>query len=160
MRLGITGHQYRPEIDWCWVEKEIDNAFAELNGIDYAYSSLASGADQLFAEVALRRGVKLVAVVPLDRYERFLEGASRQAYDRLLLSSAEKVERPGDPNPEKAFLEAGKYIVDQVDRVIAVWDGKPSRGLGGTADIVAYAKSKKRPVLHLNTASHSNSWIF
>ena len=159
MRLGITGHQRRPEIDWSWVEKEIESAFADLEAIEHAYSSLAVGTDQLFAEIAFRHGVKVMAVIPLHGYERFFEGANRQAYDRLL-SRADKIELPGDPNPEKAFLEAGKYVVDHVDRLVAVWDGKPAQGLGGTADIVAYARSKKRPVLHLDTASHSKEWIF
>jgi hypothetical protein len=30
--------------------------------------------------------------------------------------------------------------------LIAVWDGLPARGLGGTADVVAYAKQCGRPV--------------
>jgi len=29
---------------------------------------------------------------------------------------------------------------------VAVWDGKPARGVGGTADIVSYARQKGVPV--------------
>jgi hypothetical protein len=158
-RLGITGHQWRPEIDWNWVEEEIDGAFVELANVDLAYSSLAVGADQIFADVALRRGVKVVAVIPLVDYERFFEGSGRETYDRLLLS-AEKIELRGDSDPQKAFFEAGRYIVDHVDRLIAVWDGKPAQGVGGTADIVSYAETSRRPTLHLDTAHHSKKWIF
>jgi hypothetical protein len=100
----------------------------------------------------------VVAVIPLAHYERFFEGASKQRYYRLLFS-AEKIELRGDPNPEKAFFEAGIYIVDHVDRLIAVWDGKPAQGLGGTADIVSYAQANKHPILHLNTTQRSTKWI-
>ena len=74
MRVGITGHQKRPSIDWVWVKSELDAAFARLGVIDYVYSSLAAGADQVFAQVALRRGIKLIAIIPLDNYEQFFEG--------------------------------------------------------------------------------------
>ena len=158
-RLGITGHQWRPEIDWDWVEKEIGDAFVELVNVDLAYSSLATGADQIFADVALRRGVKVMAVIPLVDYERFFEGSSRQWYNRLLMS-AEKIELRGDADPQKAFFAAGRYIVDHVDRLIAVWDGKPAQGVGGTADIVSYAKTTRCPTLHLDTAHRSKNWIF
>lgn len=33
-----------------------------------------------------------------------------------------------------------------VDRLIAVWDGRPARGYGGTADLVAYARGLGVPV--------------
>jgi hypothetical protein len=35
--------------------------------------------------------------------------------------------------------------VNRSDRLLAVWDGKPAQGLGGTGDIVAYAKSRGLP---------------
>jgi hypothetical protein len=154
MRLGITGHQKRPSIDWAWVELELDAALARLGAIDYAYSSLATGADQVFGQVALRRGIKLIAIIPLQNYERFFEGESRRVYEQLL-QQADVVRLPGDANPEKAFFIAGTYIVDHVDQLIAVWDGKPAQGFGGTADIVSYAKSHKVPVLHVDPGTRT-----
>ena len=154
MRVGITGHQKRPSIDWVWVELELDAAFARLGVIDYVYSSLAAGADQVFAQVALRRGIKLIAIIPLDNYERFFEGESCQVYEQLL-QQADIVRLAGDTNSEKAFYGAGTYIVDHVDQLIAVWDGKPAQGFGGTADIVSYAKTHKVPVLHIDPEAHT-----
>lgn len=158
MRLGITGHQYRPEVDWNWVKQEIDNVFVEYGGIDRAYSSLAAGADQVFAEIALKRGAKLVAVIPLENYERFFDDASKQAYERLL-PRAEQILLKGGSDPEKAFFDAGKYIVDNTDELIAVWDSKPAQGLGGTADIVSYARANGRPILHLDPIGRSRRLI-
>ncbi|MFJ8953478.1 hypothetical protein ACIRO1_25525 [Streptomyces sp. NPDC102381] len=37
-------------------------------------------------------------------------------------------------------MAAGKEVVDQSDVLLAVWDGKPAGGKGGTADVVAYAQ--------------------
>jgi hypothetical protein len=37
-------------------------------------------------------------------------------------------------------------VADQCDALVAVWDGQPARGRGGTADIVAYARKKRRPL--------------
>jgi hypothetical protein len=32
-------------------------------------------------------------------------------------------------------------MLDQAGRTFAVWDGKPARGYGGTADVVAEAET-------------------
>ena len=40
-------------------------------------------------------------------------------------------------------------MVDRCDVLIAVWDGEPARGPGGTAEIVAYALERGRPIVHI-----------
>jgi hypothetical protein len=35
--------------------------------------------------------------------------------------------------------------------LVALWDGQPSRGKGGTAEIVEYARKRKRPILIIST---------
>jgi hypothetical protein len=47
---------------------------------------------------------------------------------------------------EAAHMEAGKVVVDRSSVLVAVWDGQPARGLGGTADVVAYARERGVPV--------------
>lgn len=37
-------------------------------------------------------------------------------------------------------------MLDRADRLLAVWDGKPARGYGGTADVVAEAQTRVIPV--------------
>ena len=41
---------------------------------------------------------------------------------------------------EKAYERVGRYVVDRCDVLIALWDGERSRGHGGTAEIVDYAR--------------------
>jgi hypothetical protein len=60
------------------------------------------------------------------------------------------VERlPFVESTEQAHLAAGQAVVDRSERLVAVWDGKPARGIGGTADIVSYARQKGVPVIVL-----------
>jgi len=47
-------------------------------------------------------------------------------------------------------MEAGEKIVEEADIVVAVWDGKPAAGLGGTADIVEYARELEKPLIWIN----------
>jgi hypothetical protein len=44
-------------------------------------------------------------------------------------------------------------MVDVSDIVVALWDGEPARGRGGTADIVAYARAMAKPLLVVNPAT-------
>lgn len=37
-------------------------------------------------------------------------------------------------------------VLDTVDRMIAVWDGQPAGGHGGTADVVEAARERGLPV--------------
>ena len=43
-------------------------------------------------------------------------------------------------------MDGGRAVVDRSSVLVAVWDGQPSRGLGGTADVVAYARERGVPV--------------
>lgn len=48
--------------------------------------------------------------------------------------------------PEEAFLACGKAVADWTDILIAIWDGRPAKGRGGTGDVVAYARSVQTPM--------------
>ena len=43
-------------------------------------------------------------------------------------------------------MDASVEMLKDADLLIAVWDGLPARGLGGTADVVAYARDHGIPV--------------
>ncbi len=45
------------------------------------------------------------------------------------------------------IIAAGQRVVDLTELVVVVWDGEVARGVGGTADIVDYAKAKGRELL-------------
>lgn len=148
LKIGITGHQERDGIEWPWVRSRIDRFLAGKVQL-FGYSSLAAGTDQVFADAVLERGGKLIAVIPMVDYASHFEGDSLSHY-RKLLTASEVIELKSAKQDSRAFLDAGKWVAREVERLLAVWDGEPAEGAGGTGDIVAYALSLGRPVHHID----------
>lgn len=157
MRIGITGHQRLTDPSrWEWVGGEIAQILARTPKPLIGVTSLAIGADQLFADLVLQQHGTLEAIIPFEGYELiFAEGRDRREYQRLLdrASRVEILHRTG--SAEHAYFGAGKRVVDLADLLVAVWDGKPAAGLGGTADVVAYAQQQGKAVLHLDPTAMS-----
>jgi hypothetical protein len=149
MQVGITGHRERPGADWNWVQNAICEKIRKLPDPTRALSSLADGSDQVFARAAISLGVPVLAVIPMDRYERFFKGKRREEYDELLSRCEIKNLKWAGDN-DAGFFAAGKYIVDNTDVLFAVWDGEESQGWGGTADIVGYAQKLSKKIVHFN----------
>ncbi|QXQ06119.1 hypothetical protein KX816_18350 [Sphingosinicellaceae bacterium] len=147
MIYGITGHQEREGIDWAWVRVmirgEVQCGGPDLRGL----SSLARGADQVFAEEILQAQGALTAIIPLEGYEENFRGEDLSRYQRLL-SSSEVIMMPEAKDDEAAFLAAGMRVADDCDVLLAVWDGEPAAGSGGTGDVVGHAKTIGRAIVH------------
>lgn len=113
-------------------------------------SALAEGADRLVARIGLERfGWDLVVALPMprDAYAMDFAGdASRAEFDALLARAGSVVEAPLlEPGADwRAYTEArnhqyawaGAYLVAACDVLVALWDGQPARGTGGTAHVV------------------------
>jgi hypothetical protein len=148
VKLGITGHQNLPQPVITEIKGAIRN-FANAEQI-LLVGSLAVGADQAAAEEVLLQGGLLEVVVPCDRYElTFADEKSLETYQLLIAQTARVSVLPFPEPSEAAFMAAGIVVVERSDQVLAAWDGKPSRGLGGTSDVVRYAKREKRPVTNV-----------
>lgn len=158
MKVGFTGHQHRPGIDWDWVEKAITNELRQAGKPLIGLSSLAEGADQIFADAVLREGGSLRVIIPTKDYAKYFEGAALEHY-HFLREKAEVEELNKSGNSEEAFMAAGQRIVDDADQIIAVWDGRPAQGLGGTADIVHYACKQGKYIAHVNPISREVSYL-
>ncbi|WP_294171865.1 DUF4231 domain-containing protein [uncultured Sphingomonas sp.] len=114
-------------------------------------SPLAGGADQMAALLAVEQGWELQAVLPLpsDDCAR-LEPEAADRLQQLLARSRCVLELPGDPaSPIDAYVMAGRATVAHCDLLIAVWDGLPARGRGGTAETVELALTRGTPILHI-----------
>lgn len=138
--VGVTGHQILPAKAKALLEEKLPRLMPRKAFPLVGATSLAAGADQLFADFILRSGGELYTVVPCRAYEASFEDAEdRRSYETFLKKSRH-VERLPYPSPsEEAFFAAGRRIAEMCDWLVAVWDGQPSRGLGGTGDVVAYA---------------------
>jgi hypothetical protein len=151
MNIGITGHQKLPEEAWNWVEEELRTAITQATAPIIGLVSLAVGADQLFAKLILRYGGKLHIILPFPTYaETFTPGIDLESYQALLECASFIEELPPLSNREESYMAAGQRVVILSDWMIAVWNGKEAAGLGGTGDIVHYALTIRREVLHLN----------
>jgi hypothetical protein len=151
--IGITGHQRLDKLErWTWVANTMRDELTKLEPPLIAVTSLAVGADQLFAELILEGGGSIHAVLPFADIERSFSAGGLSSFRKLLKGATVEVLNTFGTD-EDAYLAAGKRVVDLSDIMFAVWNGKPAVGKGGTADIVAYARSQGVPLIHLNPIS-------
>ena len=116
-------------------------------------SPVADGADQIAAEVALDLGWELQAILPFERqaYRDSLATAdARGRFDTLIGRAACVLELPGDPaHGLDAYVMTGRATVAHCDILIAVWDGLPPRGRGGTGEVVQLALTRGTAIIHV-----------
>ncbi|TDQ53042.1 hypothetical protein [Actinorugispora endophytica] len=148
MRIGITGHCNLAADSVAPVRRALAEALAPYAGADLVgVSCLARGADQLFAEAVLAAGGGLEVVLPSADYrETRVRPDNREMFDRLLVSAACVRFMPHLKAGGQAYEDANEALLGGVDRLFAVWDGRPARGKGGTAEAVGAARGRGLPV--------------
>lgn len=153
IRIGVTGHRILKNQEK--IEAGIRDAISKLDASFHdteweIISALAEGADCLFVEKALiQLKAHLLAVLPLPVSEylhEFHNPSSRSIFEVLLSTASHTVQIGQMPSREEAYLEAGRYIVEHSDVLIAIWDGKKAQGIGGTGDIVELARQRSLPL--------------
>ncbi len=124
-----------------------------------AVTSLAEGVDRMFARAALDLGYHLSCPLPFPREvfmadfapDKALEPDSQARFDALLARAgptATVFELDGVRTDSGAAYDfAAQVLMRQSDLVVAVWDGAPSAGRGGTAESVVEAVTRRVPVL-------------
>lgn len=151
--MGVTGH--RSLADPAGVRVAVDVVLDRLDPPLTAVSSLAEGADRLVARAVLDRPEgRLVALLPLepdDYVADFADEASCEEFNELL-AAADEVRviappAPDDGSREAAYERAGRAVLEGCDVLVALWDGGPGRGRGGTAELVAEARERGRWVV-------------
>lgn len=144
MRVGCSGHQNLTPATRRDVAAAIARVLAEQSeDALVGFSSLAAGADQLFALAVLAAGGQLHAIIPCQGYERsFASDRARDTYAALLTLADDTSTLPFAEPSEDAYLAAGHEVADRCDMLVAVWDGQEAAGKGGTGDAVAYARDR------------------
>jgi hypothetical protein len=155
--VGFSGH--RKLVDAAGVERALRAVLTGLReepGVEWlALSSIAIGSDMLFARAALGVGMGWEAVLPLPPVE-FKRDFSEPEWHEVekLLAYAEHVGVVSDrPHRDDSYLDCGVETVNHCDLLVAVWDGEPARGRGGTAEIIAYARDMGRPVIIIDAVT-------
>ena len=145
-RIGITGHTNLTPSSLATVREAVRAALAgvtpeELLGV----TCLARGADQVFAEAVLDLGAPLHVVLPAADYRE--NQIDLGSFDTLLDRAATVHTMPFPRSGPAAYMAASEHMLARIDTLIAVWDGRPAGGYGGTADVVRAANDRGLPVI-------------
>jgi hypothetical protein len=137
-------------------------------------SPLAHGTDRLVAKAALHLGYALHVPMPFSRDEYETDFQDPERPGALPLTDNQKefeglFERAADwltldgthADKDRAYEGVGRFVVRHSDLLIAIWDGKPAAGRGGTAEIIEYAAGNGVPVwwIHATDESRRPTWI-
>ena len=162
--VGVTGHRNLVESETSDLKDKIRGLFVKLQDL-YPHTpvvlltSLAEGGDLLAAEVARELDLRIVAPLPLPRglyLREFRSQTARQAFEDLCNyahvfelplvggTTLELVSHEGVAR-SKQYAQAGVYVASHCQVLLALWDGKPSDELGGTAQVVQYHITDEMP---------------
>ncbi len=155
--VGVTSHRDLAADEIDGLRQRVRAFFAALER-DFpalplvVLSALAEGGDQLIAHEALRAGARLIATLPLPRalyVQDFADTRWRSDFDALCEQATvvclplregrswPEVEASGTAR-DCQYAQAGVHIASHCHILLALWDGKESSRLGGTAQIVTY----------------------
>ncbi len=156
LSVGITAHRDLLSAEISGIEAGVEAFFRQL-ARDFPdlplelLSPLAAGGDQLAARVAQRLDIPVVAVLPMAReeYEKDFADARTLVEFRALMARAERIielpAAPGNGDPpysagarEVQYAQLGVFISNHCQVLLALWDGKVGRQLGGTGQVVQF----------------------
>jgi hypothetical protein len=165
LAIGVTGHRFlcQPDALIPCIDSVLARVEATWPGRALTVlSALAEGSDQLVVQRVLARpSAKLIVPLPLPEEEYmtdFLLPGSRQEFRRLLACADEIVRLPPAPTRPAAYEQSGQYVVDHCDIIIALWDGQPARGRGGTGAVVSNARQLRLPIAWIYTYIHQSDY--
>jgi hypothetical protein len=99
----------------------------------------------LFAQVVLDQGGSIEVIVPAAAYRQNLPAACWERYDALLAQASTVHRLDYIDSTSEAHMAASRLMLQTISALIAVWDGQPARGYGGTADVVTTARQQGIP---------------
>ena len=138
MRIAVTGHRpkrlkgQQKEVKK-WLSEQLDKYECTE-----AISGMAQGADQIFAQVAVEKDVPLTCCYPYRKSFFHQE-------EQKILNKAEDIKFISEAyTGNRVYWFRDKYMVDNCDLLLAVWDGIKS---GGTWLTINYAQKIGKPVI-------------
>lgn len=158
LTIGVTGHRDLVPAEIARIEARVRGLFEYLRSRFpdrplQVLSPLAEGADRLVARIALDLGVSLAVPLPLPQavfMEDFAEESSRREFLELIGRADAVYELPVAPGSDPArwaershdrnrqYAAAGIFLCAHSHLLLALWDGKPSAELGGTAQVIGF----------------------
>jgi hypothetical protein len=155
--VGFTGHRSLPDEAKCrqWIYGFLQQKKVSAQGVVYGVSSLAAGGDLLFAESCFELELPLCVLLPMsvEEFRKDFDAAGWKRVEAALSRAASVEVAGGDQSRSECYYECGIETVLQSQVLLALWNGAPSEGLGGTEDVVTFAKELGRPVVWLHSAT-------
>ena len=167
LKICFTGHRpkglpwgYDEEKECCILFKNVMFSIIEkaiINGYTYFISGMALGVDMICAEIVLSlkkkyKNVVLECAIPCLNKEKQWWPISAQERYKKILHKADIVHYVSKEEYSNSCMnDRNKYMVEQSDVVIAVWNGKPS-GTGNTVKMAKQSGKKIRVVNPYNPA--------
>ena len=147
-RLAVTGHRGLSEETTRRVDVALRSEISQRTENDtlVGLSCIADGADALFARGVLDNGGVLHVIVPAHKFREGLPAEYHATYDALIADAAEVIRLDHVESDADAHMDASLRMLADADELLAVWDGQPARGYGGTADVVDSARDLGIPV--------------
>lgn len=108
-------------------------------------TGMALGWDMAVAEACIVLGIPFTAAIPFEGQETKWPLASQERYHFLLSYAAEQIIVCDGFYEAWKLLKRDEWMVDQGDKVIALWNGSK----GGTGHTVKYAQTKGKEVVNL-----------
>ena len=152
--VAITGH--RDMVETKELGQKVSAFFdglREQNQEIVLLSPLADGADRFVAEIFLQKQkeyghLSLIVPMPFDkkRYMEDFDEASKKDFLKLLTKSDNVFEV--EHQTDSGYLDVGRYVVDHAEILLALWDGTYNGKIGGTGEVVEYAKNNGHEVVH------------
>ncbi|MCX6033371.1 MAG: hypothetical protein NTV38_00085 [Chloroflexi bacterium] len=160
--LGITGHRYLIEMDkvMAGVDRAVQRILGTFPDSNFrVLSSLAEGADRILAKrlhLIPNTSLWVPLPVPEEEYLKDFETSESKEEFIYLLGKAERViNLPVTGKREEGYLAAGKYVLENSDCLLAIWDGKPAQGAAGTAEIVTMARERGLPLAWVHAGNRN-----
>jgi hypothetical protein len=164
--IGVTGHRNLSntplivEALYTALDK-LKNALPLLSNIPITIiSPLAEGADRLVVQEFLKMpGVTLEVVLPFEKADYIKDFKSDESiceFEQLLSEAKTITILPPTGSRTRSYEQVGQHVVNQCDILIALWNGKPAAGRGGTQEIVQYARDNGCPLIWINTENPSH----
>lgn len=160
LRIGVTGHRVLAEKEK--LERAVAGVFDRIERVfgdrpRTVVSPLADGADMMVAEEGIDRpDTELIVPLPMPEeayVEDFGDPDTHQRFVELKARAAGAFAMPATINREDAYQQVGQLVVDTSDVLIAIWDGRPARGRGGTTEMVARARKRGIPIFHIKAGN-------
>ena len=158
--LGITGHRILAEMDkiMTGVERAVRRIRKTYPDSNFRIlSSLAEGADRILAKrLLLIPGAILWVALPLPEGEYLMDFETRESKREFLqlLGKAERViQMPVKEKREECYLAAGKYVLENSDCLLTIWDGRHAQGMAGTGEIITLARDRDLPLAWIHAGN-------